>query len=292
MDPHLYNAALLGTGPAVFMLIFSVVGLGCTPPKALSGALQHFAAGILLSAVAQELVPPMVAAEGLEQNVAVIVGFSLGVLVMLLLGILLPEPEELPESKQSEEAIKRKQSKTAVAEICRRRTDSCSVSEQQEPLLGVSIVPQGSLPFPTAFLMAVVIDGCMDGLLLGIASAASESAGTVLAISLAIEMSFLGLTLATSLRGQPSSKALPAVLMSPIAIILAAAVGGYFAGLLASAEAFRIGLLSFGASALLFMVAEELLLEAHADGGEHVWWVDMQLYVGFLSSIYLSKLMG
>lgn len=38
------------------------------------------------------------------------------------------------------------------------------------------------------------------------------------------------------------------------------------------------------------MVAEELLLEAHEKaGGEHVWWVDLQLYVGFYWGIVSTK---
>ena len=37
------------------------------------------------------------------------------------------------------------------------------------------------------------------------------------------------------------------------------------------------------------MVAEELLLEAH-EQGDHVWWVDLQLYIGFFVSILLGKL--
>jgi len=48
----------------------------------------------------------------------------------------------------------------------------------------------------------------------------------------------------------------------------------------------------FGTSALLFMVAEELLLEAPEDG-EHIWWVNVQLYTGFywgfMSTKFLPK---
>ena len=58
-------------------------------------------------------------------------------------------------------------------------------------------------------------------------------------------------------------------------------------------HALFIGLMSFGASALLYMVAEELLLEAHEDNAtDHVWWVDLQLYVGFYASMMLSKLVS
>jgi hypothetical protein len=55
-----------------------------------------------------------------------------------------------------------------------------------------------------------------------------------------------------------------------------------------------VALLSFGTYALLYMVADELLLEAHDDDDddEHdVWWVDLQLYVGFYSSIIMGKVL-
>jgi zinc transporter ZupT len=71
-------------------------------------------------------------------------------------------------------------------------------------------------------------------------------------------------------------------------VVLGAAAGGFLATTLAESPVLFAGMLSFGTSALLFMVAEELLLEAHEDG-EHVWWVDLQLYVGFYASVMLGK---
>eukprot|EP00928_Gymnodinium_smaydae_P008526 TRINITY_DN13102_c0_g3_i1.p1 TRINITY_DN13102_c0_g3~~TRINITY_DN13102_c0_g3_i1.p1 ORF type:complete len:326 (+),score=81.35 TRINITY_DN13102_c0_g3_i1:142-978(+) len=277
------------------MAVFSVLGLGVTPSKSVSGAMQHFAAGILLSAVAQELVPPMVAAKGVAENVAALVGFGAGVAVMIVLGVLLPEPELEDEAVAA--SASDRSDKPLLSTLRHRNssilaTATCVGKKGLAEPRGETLLAKPAPPFPASFLTAVVIDGAMDGLLLGIASAASASAGAVLAISLAIEMSFLGMTLATSMAGQPRLKALGAVFLSPLALVAAASLGGYFAGLLATAEAFRIGLLAFGASALLFMTAEELLLEAHEDGGKHVWWVDIMLYVGFISSIYLSKFLA
>ena len=39
-------------------------------------------------------------------------------------------------------------------------------------------------------------------------------------------------------------------------------------------------------------VTEELLVEAHSGEGEHVWWVDLQFFVGFLASFLLEKFTG
>ena len=96
--------------------------------------------------------------------------------------------------------------------------------------------------------------------------------------------------------------------------MVAAGLGGALARTLSHSPIAMTGMLSFGTSALLFMVAEgrslfvcfqldisskvlsfptimcveELLLDAHEDG-EHVWWVDLQLYTGFFASIIAGK---
>ena len=71
-------------------------------------------------------------------------------------------------------------------------------------------------------------------------------------------------------------------------VVLAAGLGGMMADTLSHSPIAFIGMISFGSSALLFMVAEELLLDAH-ESGEHVWWVDLQLYTGFFASIIAGK---
>ena len=57
--------------------------------------------------------------------------------------------------------------------------------------------------------------------------------------------------------------------------------------------ALHVGLVSFGIAALLYLVTEELLLEAHHTldqaGAEHTWWVDLMFFVGFLGAFLLEK---
>jgi hypothetical protein len=74
-------------------------------------------------------------------------------------------------------------------------------------------------------------------------------------------------------------------------VVIAAGLGGALAQTLSHSPVTMVGMFSFGTSALLFMVAEELLLDAHEDG-EHVWWVDLQLYTGFFASVFAGKLFG
>ena len=45
---------------------------------------------------------------------------------------------------------------------------------------------------------------------------------------------------------------------------------------------------------LLYLVTEELLLEAHEaqpEDEEHIWWIDIQFFLGFLMSFLLDKLL-
>ena len=63
-----------------------------------------------------------------------------------------------------------------------------------------------------------------------------------------------------------------------------------------SAPAMHVALISFGIAALLFLVTEELLLEAHeaqehSAHEEHIWWVDMFFFLGFLLSFLMDKLL-
>ena len=47
--------------------------------------------------------------------------------------------------------------------------------------------------------------------------------------------------------------------------------------------------LESGADAVCSDRAEELLLEAHSTHEEHVWWVDLCFFVGFLGSFIMEK---
>ena len=91
----------LGSIPASIMLFGSLVTIFAPqpPPKAIAHAMQHLAAGIMLCAIATELMPPMRRAKGLSNVLALVLGFSLGVLVMVALSIFLDECESESEKE-------------------------------------------------------------------------------------------------------------------------------------------------------------------------------------------------
>lgn len=300
-------AIQLASVPAGCMLLFTFIGLGIHVPELIAGALQHFAAGILLCTIGTELLPTMYNASGFNMNLSCFFGFFAGVCVMLSLGIIFPEhlhggggdhdhndDEERHERAHKHDAGKETKGnrlrgrpsllKASISHSMQMRSSVTSACESSSLLSKQSVVAT----FPSALLFAIAVDGAMDGLLIGIAMSAGPSAGAMMAASLCVEMSFLGLTLALALKGQGRISSITAAIVGPVSIVVGATFGGFLSSALSSNPAALAFLISFGASALLFMVAEELLLEAH-ESGDHVWWVDLQLYTGFFGSIMMSK---
>jgi len=296
------TAIVLSSLPAGCMLLFTIVGLGVKVPDALAGALQHFAAGILLCTIATELLPVMASAKGLAENIAAFIGFFGGVSTLLFVGAVLPCHED-DDDCHNHDAQNRRSSLigsrrrnsyiSSASKACLRTSTALRNSNipaadcERYSLIVTKNISIGVGLFPAALVLAIAVDGAIDGLLIGIAISAGTSAAVLMAISLTVEMSFLGLTLATALKGQPRGKSLVGAVAGPGFIMIGAMIGGMLSEGIKN-PLLLICLLSFGVSAVLFMVAEELLLEAHEEG-EHVWWIDLQLYVGFYSSIFMGK---
>lgn len=116
---------------------------------------------------------------------------------------------------------------------------------------------------PTALLVTVGVDLLMDGLLVGIAFAAGATTGMLLTAALTLEVLFLGLSTGTALSkaGAPRGRMLATIGVLALMIVLGALLGStLLAGL---SGPWLEGVLAFGAAALLYLVTEELLVEAH-----------------------------
>lgn len=112
-------------------------------------------------------------------------------------------------------------------------------------------------------LVTLGVDIVVDGLLIGIAFAAGAETGLLLTAALTLEVLFLGLVAGTALgRGGGSRGSAIAVVAGLGALLVGGTlVGGILLGGL-TGDAF-LGVLAFGSAALLYLVIEELLLEAH-----------------------------
>lgn len=115
----------------------------------------------------------------------------------------------------------------------------------------------------TSLLATVGIDVFLDGLLIGVGFAAGARVGVLLTVALTLELLFLGLAVAAQL-GQAGLRR-PRVIGTVAALTLAVLGGALLGGaLLTGLTGFWLEVvLSFGAAALLYLVTEELLTEAH-----------------------------
>ncbi|WP_256754054.1 ZIP family metal transporter [Mesorhizobium sp. Mes31] len=139
-------------------------------------------------------------------------------------------------------------------------------------------------------LLALVgVDILIDGLVLGIGFAAGAKVGLLLTIALTIEVLFLGLTVAAEIgesersRGQIVLLTGALALLLPIGALLALPIAGLSAPILA-------GFFAFGLIALLYLVTEELLVEAHEIPDQP--WVTAMFFVGFLILLILDEAIG
>ena len=210
-----------------------------SPGPKLTSAAQHFAAGLVLAAVAVELLPEVVK-PGLQ--FWLFVGFVPGVALLLLIRRIFEGREEDAE-------------------------------EHRES--------------PAGLVTAIGVDVFIDGLLVGIGFAVGAKQGLLLAGAIMVEVFFLGVCISMAIReakhgfrAELGTTAIPAGLLL-LGSVIGVVVGSTLAG--ASKEV----VLSFGVAALLFLVAEELLEEAHEQRDTAV--VTSMFFAGFLALMLLSQ---
>mmetsp|Transcript_250 Transcript_250/g.766 ORF Transcript_250/g.766 Transcript_250/m.766 type:complete len:309 (-) Transcript_250:148-1074(-) len=308
MGSPVYHAMMLVSGPAIAMIVLALAVMIADPPVLFVAAMQHLAAGIVLSAVAVELVPEISEAENNSaNNLAIVVGFVLGVGLFLFVGKFCEAPEDDEEgegghghdhSHEDQPKLVRKRS-SKIGQMKKSASHGASIQQQARTYSTLESASSPSLsapPYPTTLVLAVCVDAMVDGFLIGISAASGTNAGIIMAIALTVEMAFLSLTFAASLRPQSKPVFYVSVLMPPLALWLGGFIGATTATAVAAAPALHVGLISFGIAALLFLVTEELLLEAHEaqehhGGEEHIWWVDACFFGGFLAAFLLDKLL-
>jgi ZIP family zinc transporter len=99
--------------------------------------------------------------------------------------------------------------------------------------------------------------------LIGVAFAEAAKTGVLLTFALTLELLFLGLAVATALRksGAGKERTLSTIVGIAGLLVVGAIIGAAVLGGLSGRG--RVIVLSFGLAALLFLVVEELLVEAH-----------------------------
>ena len=139
---------------------------------------------------------------------------------------------------------------------------------------------------PVGLTVLIGVDLFIDGLVLGIGFIAALKTGLLLTIALSLEVMFIGVALALEL--QQRNWARGKLLGTMMAVGLLLPVGALF-GTAASALPTPVlaGLFAFGLVALLYLVTEELLVEAHEAPEGPV--VTSMFFVGFLALLMLEE---
>lgn len=148
---------------------------------------------------------------------------------------------------------------------------------------------EGRAKGPIAMLSAVGVDILIDGLVLGLAFVAGGKAGLLLTIALTLEVLFLGLTVTTELGETIRSKVRIVAITVGIALLLP--IGAALATPVALFPPIVIaGFLSFGLMALLYLVTEELLVEAHEKPDTPL--ISAMFFIGFLGLLLIEEILG
>lgn len=233
-----WSVLLYALFPATAVIVGSLVAAYRMPGPGIRSAIQHFAAGVVFAAVSVELLPDV---KHEKAALPVIIGFSLGVIAMLVIRRLTEPPQV--EGK----TLERK---------------------------------------PTAMLVTVGLDIAIDGLLVGIGFTVGGQQGILLTFALTLEILFLGLSVAAEF-GQAGFNRF-AVMRIAIALAVVFAFSAMIGAAVFSALSptlFTI-VVSFGLAALLYLVTEELLIEAHETPDTLL--STTTFFVGFLVLLVIS----
>lgn len=142
---------------------------------------------------------------------------------------------------------------------------------------------------PVGLTTLIGVDLFIDGLVLGIGFVAALKTGLLLTIALSLEVLFIGVALALELhernwqRGKLFGTVIAIGLLLPLGGLLGTAASALPAPILT-------GFFAFGLVALLYLVTEELLVEAHEAPEGPI--VTSMFFIGFLALLMLEEGLG
>jgi ZIP family zinc transporter len=141
---------------------------------------------------------------------------------------------------------------------------------------------------PVGLLAAVGIDLLLDALLVGLGAALGAKQGLILTVALTIDILFIGLTVTIELTRHRLSRMKAVLTTSGLGLLTGVGALGGAAVLGGASHQILALVLAFGAAALLYLVVEELLTEAH----EHAEtaFLGSMFFIGFLTIYIMSAL--
>jgi ZIP family zinc transporter len=218
--------------PAGIALLGGIMAALWHPSHAIRSLIQHFAAGVVLAALAVELLPEIEREHA--PGIVLIGSFALGSLFMYAL------------------------------KLWTLKLEHQATLERDNSGLNIGL------------MLATFTDVAMDGFIIGAGFAASSETGIILALGLSVELLFLGLSLTSEYL-----KGWRIVVISGLlglTVFVFAFLGNFL--LVGASHAMIGGVLAFSAAALLYLVTEELLIEAHEVEEKNI--STLVLFSGFL----------
>jgi ZIP family zinc transporter len=230
----LYVLAATGAG-----LVGGLVGFFWAPSIEVRSAIQHFAAGVVIAAVASDVIPEV---ERVGTPAGILGGFAAGGVVMIGMKWLVLRFEK--------------------REARRGR-------------------------FPVGLSVAAGFDTLADGAIISTGFSTAREVGVLLAIALAIELAFLTLSVGSEFRKTRKEKKWhgPAVTTAIALMLPLGAVAGGWA-LKDVSPTTVAACMAFGAAALIYLIAEELLVESFQ--AEESLLSTATLFAGFLVVLALK----
>lgn len=248
------------------------------PPRpAVRGALLHLAAGVVFAVVAVELVPDLLRE---HSPIETVVGFALGVAAMLGLRSLTHHKEE-----EEDEGAKRSEASPegeGAPSFAKRAAAAEPAAAQSSGAVQAAAPPR----LPAGMLAGIAIDLVVDGLMIGIGFAAGAKEGRLLAVALTTELISLGLAVVSSMQKRGIARGRSLKVLAALALAFVGGAGLGTTLLVRLPKHWLAAVLSFGAAALLFLVTEELLTEAHEE--KETPAMTAVFFLGFLAFLILG----
>ena len=149
---------------------------------------------------------------------------------------------------------------------------------------------------PFSLVVPVTMDCFTDGLLIGVSCAIRPKAGIILAFANMLEMGFLGIAFSWRLaKCTGSSKIVrnSSLYLPPLVMWASAVLGGYLASSARGKPLVFVSIVAFGVVALLYLVCNELLIEAReAQGEDGKWWISIWIFLGVWLVLILDPVLS
>jgi len=156
--------------------------------------------------------------------------------------------------------------------------------------------PELGALLPVGLIVPVTMDCFTDGLLIGVACSLKSTAGIILGFANCLEMGFLGIAYSWRLSkctGSARWKRMLALYTPPIVMWGAAILGAYIANSTKDSPLVFVSFVAFGIVALLFLVCNELLIEAReAQGEDGKWWISIWIFVAVWLVLVMAPLIS